>query len=91
MLENFNAPASVSTVHILTSGELIFSREDYERVKERFAWVDQQFILAEILRLRRLTDNGKQSVIAIYEDGKRIKPFMNLEHDFHPVDFVLSV
>jgi hypothetical protein len=73
---------------VLLSGELIYSREDYEKVKDRFSWVDQHFILSEVLRLRRLTDTGKQSVIAIYENGRHIKPFMNLQYDFHPNDLV---
>ena len=90
MSENYNVPASVRTVHVLLSGELIYSREDYEKVKERFSWVDQHFILSEVLRLRRLTDNGKQSVIAIYENGHLIKPFMNLQYDFHPNDLIQS-
>lgn len=89
MIEEYNVPASVRTVHVLASGELIYSREEYEKVKDRFTWVDQQFILSEILRLRRLTDNGKQTLIAVYEEGRLVKSFMNLGFDFHPTD-VLS-
>lgn len=90
MLENYNTPASVRTVHVLSSGKLIYSREEYEKVKERFSWVDQQFVLSEILRLRRLTDNGRQSIIAIYENEQIIKPFMNINYDFHPADLTLN-
>jgi hypothetical protein len=88
MIEDFNSPAIVRTVHILESGELVWSRADYEKVKERFAWVDQRFILSEILRLRSLTDNGRQTLIAIYETGRRIKQFMNIDHNFHLADLV---
>jgi len=84
MSENYNVPASVRTVHVLLTGELIYSREEYERVKERFSWVDQHFILSEVLRLRRLTDTGKQSVIAIYENGHLIKPFHEPAIRFSP-------
>lgn len=87
-IESNNVPpaASVRTVHILSNGDLIYSLEDYEKVKERFAWVDRSRIVAEILRLRRLTEVGKQSIIAVYEDGETIKAFLNLEDDFHPSD-----
>jgi hypothetical protein len=90
MLEDFNQAAVVRTVHILSTGALVWTREDYENIKDRFDWVDQRFILSEILRLRRLTDNGRQSIIAIYETGRIIKPFMNLDHDFHLSDLSLA-
>ena len=90
MLEEYHVPANVRTVHVLATGELIYSREDYEKVKEKFSWVDQQFILSEILRLRRLTDNGRQSIIAIYENEKKIKPFLNIDNEFHPTDLIMS-
>jgi hypothetical protein len=90
MIEDFNQAAIVRTVHILTTGELVWTREEYEKVKERFDWVDQRFILSEILRLRRLTDNGRQTIIAIYELGRTIKPFMNLDHNFHLSDLSLA-
>ncbi|MBC7948526.1 MAG: hypothetical protein H7Y42_11635 [Chitinophagaceae bacterium] len=88
MMEDHTVPASVRTVYVLDSGELIYSREDYEKIRERFAWVDQHFVLSELLRLRRLTDNGKQSLIAIYETGRVIKPFLNIDHNFHQADLV---
>lgn len=86
MIEDYSQAAVVRTVHILKSGELVWTREEYEKVKDRFDWVDQRFMLTEILRLRQLTDNGKQTLIAVYEEGQIIKSFMNTDHNFHLSD-----
>lgn len=86
MIEDFSVPAVVSTVHILSTGEMIWSREEYEKVKDRFTWVDRHYILSEVLRLRTLTDNGRKTIIAIYETGRQIRKFMNIDHNFHISD-----
>lgn len=91
MIEDFNQAAVVRTVHILNTGELVWTREEYEKVKHRFEWVDQRFMLSEILRLRNLTDNGKQTIIAVYETGRVIKSFMNTDHNFHLSDLSPAV
>ena len=74
---------SVRTVHILKSGELIFSLEDFKKVQERFSWVDKSVVVSEMLRLRALTDPGRYSFVAIYEEAQAIKPLLNLEPDFY--------
>ena len=75
--------ANVRTVHILKTGELIFSLEEYKKVQERFSWVDKAFVLSEIFRLRPLTDTDRYSFVVIYEDSKLIKPLLNLEPEFY--------
>lgn len=75
--------ASVRTVHILKTGELIFSLEDYKKVQDRFSWVDRSLVLSEIFRLRPLTDPGRYSFVAIYEEAQLIKPLLNLEPEFY--------
>ena len=75
--------ANVRTVHILKTGELIFSLEDFKKVQDRFSWVDKTFVLSEIFRLRPLTDANRFSFVAIYEETKRIKPLLNLEPEFY--------
>jgi hypothetical protein len=74
---------NVRTVHILKTGELIFSLEDFKKVQDRFSWVDRTFVLSEIFRLRPLTDAGRYSFVAIYEENKLIKPLLNLEPEFY--------
>ena len=74
---------SVRTVHILKTGELIFSLEDYQKVQHRFSWVDKALVLSEIFRLRPLTDPDRFSFVAIYEEAKTIKPLLNLEPEFY--------
>ncbi|HEV8283917.1 MAG TPA: hypothetical protein VGQ09_06390 [Chitinophagaceae bacterium] len=81
---------SVRTVHILKTGELIFSLEDYRKVQDRFSWVDRSFVLSEIFRLRPLTDAGRFSFVAIYEESKLIKPLLNLEPEFYLSQLQLS-
>jgi hypothetical protein len=77
----------VSTVHILESGEVISSVEDYMKVEDRFSWVDKSYIVSKILHLRKLTDEHKRSVIAIYEDGHKIREFVNVEKEFMPLAY----
>jgi hypothetical protein len=80
-------PGTVCTVHILNTGEIISNVEDYLKFERRFDWVDRKFIIEKILHLRQLTDEQKRSVIAIYEDGKQIKEFINVDHSFKPLAF----
>ena len=76
-------PGNVRTVHILKTGELIFSLEEYKKVQERFSWVDKATVLTEIFRLHHLTDSDKFSFVAIYEEAKTIKALLNLEPEFY--------
>ncbi len=79
--------ARVYTIHVLTTGEIISSLEDYLKVKERFAWVDQSQIISSIFRLRRLTESPRKSVIVIYEENRAIKEYVNVEENFKPLIF----
>jgi hypothetical protein len=79
--------ARVYTVHILKTGEIITALEDYLKVKERFAWVDQTYIISTIFRLRRLTESPKKSIIVIHEEGQIIKEYVNVEENFKPLVF----
>ena len=79
--------ARVYTVHVLKTGEIITSLEDYLKVQDKFTWVDQSHIISAIFRLRRLTDSPKKSVIVIYEEGKLIKEYVNVEENFKPLVF----
>lgn len=80
-------PGQVSTLHILQSGEIVSSVEDYMKVQERFLWVDKTYIISKILQLRKLTEHRKKSVIAIYEEGKKIREFINVDEAFSPLAF----
>ncbi|MBC7947793.1 MAG: hypothetical protein H7Y42_07935 [Chitinophagaceae bacterium] len=79
--------AKVSTVHILKTGEMISSLDDYMKVQDRFDWVDQSQIIAAIFRLRRLTESPKKSVIAIYEETHAVKEYVNVDETFKPLVF----
>ena len=78
---------TVNTIHILKSGEIVSSLAEYEKVEQRFSWVNKRYILLKLLHLRNLTDNNKKSVIAIYEDGQHIKEFINVDPAFRPLAF----
>ena len=88
-IPNFTQPGLgvVSTMHILNSGEIISSLAEYQKVEERFSWVDRSFIVSKILHLKRLTDDTKRSIIVIYEEGRIIKEYVNVEHSFRPLAF----
>ena len=78
--------SNVQTVYILETGEQLVSRPEFEQMKERFDWVDKKVLL----HLRTLTNPGCRSIIAVYEDGKTIKTFLNLSADFHPNDLAVQ-
>ncbi|HLY69237.1 MAG TPA: hypothetical protein VKR53_05880 [Puia sp.] len=80
-------PGAVFTVHILNTGEIISNVEEYMKFEDRFEWVDRKFIIEKMLHLRQLTDEEKRSVIVIYEDGQKIREFVNVEHSFKPLAF----
>ena len=82
--------SSVQTVYILETGEQLMSRSAFEQMKDRFEWVDKKVLLTEMLHLRTLTNPGCRSIIAVYEDGKTIKTFLNLSSDFHPNDLAVQ-
>jgi hypothetical protein len=84
---NAHQPGSVFTIHILNTGEIISNVEDYLKFEDRFEWVDRKYIIEKMLHLRQLTDEQKRSVIAIYEDGRQIKEFVNVEPSFKPLAF----
>ena len=77
----------VSTVHVLKTGEVISSVQDYMKVEDRFSWVDRTFIVSKILALQKRTDDRKRSFIVIYEDGNVIREFVNVDQTFKPLTF----
>ena len=77
----------VSTIHVLNTGEIISSVQDYMKVEDRFSWVDRTFIVSKILDLQKKTDDRKRSFIVIYEDGNAIREFVNVDQGFKPLNF----
>jgi hypothetical protein len=77
----------VSTIHVLKSGEIISSVQDYMKVEDRFAWVDRTYIIAKILDLQKKTDDRRRSYIVIYEDGNLIREYVNVDQTFKPLSF----
>lgn len=77
----------VSTMHVLTTGEIIDTREGFEKVQERFAWADRSQVIRRILQLRTMTEGQKKSIIVFYEDGHMIREFINVEKGFRPLNF----
>ena len=82
--------SNVQTVYILASGEQLLSRSEFELMKDRFEWVDKKVLLTEMLHVRTLTNAGCRSIIAVYEEGKTIKTFLNLSADFHHSDLMVQ-
>jgi len=77
----------VSTIHVLNTGEIISSVQDYMKVEDRFSWVDRTFIITKILELQKRTDDRKRSFIVIYEDGNLIREFVNVDQGFKPLGY----
>lgn len=79
--------AKVNTIHILKDGEVITSLQAYESVKHRFDWVDQAYVISEMVRLQGLTESPKKSLIVIYEDAQVVKEYVNVDESFQPLAF----
>ncbi|MBS1949174.1 MAG: hypothetical protein JST47_15545 [Bacteroidetes bacterium] len=81
------ALGTVSTVHVLKSGKVIMGLQEYLKVENHFSWVDKKSIVEKILKLRSLTDESKNSLIVLYEDGHHIREFINVDHLFTPLAY----
>lgn len=77
----------VSTIHVLKSGEILYSVQDYMKFEDRFSWVDKTYIVSKILELRKKTDDSKRSFLVIYEEGNIIREFVNVDQFFKPLAF----
>ena len=77
----------VSTIHVLKTGEIISSVQDYMKVEDRFSWVDRTFIVSKILDLQKKTDDRRRSFIVIYEEGNLIREYVNVDYSFKPLSF----
>ena len=82
-----SAFGTVNTIHVLKSGEIVYGVKQYLEVEGHFSWVDRKSIIEKILRLRRLTDEKKNSVIVLYEDGHHIREFINVDYSFRPLAY----
>ena len=78
----------VSTIHVLSDGEIIYTVQDFMKIENRFAWVDKKSLVEKILELRRKTDDRKRSYIVIYEEGNMIREFVNVDQSFRPLPFI---
>lgn len=82
--------ASVQTIYILCSGEQVSDRSAFEAVKDRFEWLDKKSLLSEMLHVRSVTNPAAKSIIAIFEESKTIKTFLNIAPDFHMNDLQVT-
>lgn len=78
---------TVDVVRILNTGQMIRSLDEYRDVEDRFRWENRAEVLKQLLNLKARTDQTKRSVIAIYEEGKRIREFANVEKGFEPLAY----
>ncbi len=77
----------VSTVHVLVSGEIIYSFQDFLKIESRFSWVDRKYLIGKILELQKKTDDRRRSFLVIYEDGNQIREYVNMDHSFQPLSY----
>ncbi|HVY76305.1 MAG TPA: hypothetical protein VG890_15860 [Puia sp.] len=77
----------VSTIHVLNNGEIIYSVQDFLKIENRFSWVDKKSLVKKILELQKKTDDRKRSYIVIYEEGNKIREFLNVDQTFRPLPF----
>jgi hypothetical protein len=77
----------VSTVHVLKSGEIIYSLQDFLKIESRFSWVDKRYLVGKILELQKRTDDRRRSFLVIYEDGNQIREYVNMDQTFQPLPY----
>lgn len=77
----------VTTVHVLEDGEIIYSLQDFLKIENRFSWVDKKLLVTKILELQKKTDDRRRSFLVIYEDGKQIREYLNMDQTFQPLPF----
>lgn len=77
----------VSTIHVLRTGEIIYSVQDFMKIEDRFSWVDKKSLVRKILDLQKKTDDRKRTYIVIYEEGNMIREFVNVDQTFRPLPF----
>jgi len=77
----------VSTVHVLKSGEIIYSLQDFMKIENRFSWVDKKYLVTKILELQKKTDDRRRSFLVIYEDGNQIREYINMDQTFQPLPY----
>ncbi len=77
----------VSTVHVLTGGEIIYSLQDFLKIESRFSWVDKKYLVTKILELQKKTDDRRRSFLVIYEDGNQIREYVNMDQTFQPLPY----
>ncbi len=81
----------VSTIHVLSGGEIIYSVHDFMKIENRFSWVDKRLLVTKILELQKKTDDRKRSYIVIYEDGNMIREFLNVDARIPPASLFLAL
>jgi hypothetical protein len=77
----------VSTVHVLKSGEMIYSLQDFLKIETRFSWVDKKFLINKILELQKKTDDRRRSFLVFYEEGNQVREYVNMDHSFTPLPY----
>ena len=77
----------VSTIHVLSSGEIIYSVQDFLKIESRFSWVDKRLLVSKILELQKKTDDRKSSYIVLYEEGNLMREFLNVDQNFRPLPY----
>jgi hypothetical protein len=77
----------VSTVHVLKGGEMIYSLQEFQKIENRFSWVDKKYLIGKILELQRKTDDRRRSFLVIYEEGNRIREYVNMDYSFQPLPY----
>ncbi len=77
----------VSTIHVLNTGEILCSNQEYREFEDRFIWVDRKTLVSRILALQKLTDDHKISYLVLYEEGNRMREYVNMEQGFRPLPY----
>jgi len=83
----FSEKGFVSTVHVLKTGEIIYSLQDFLKIESRFSWVDKKYLVTKILELQKKTDDRRRSFLVIYEDGNQIREYINMDQTFQPLPY----
>ena len=77
----------IQTFHVLESGKIISSLHEFLPVEDKFKWVDRKDMIMRVIAMRNKTSPGGRSALVYYEEGKKVREYLNVLEGFRPLGY----
>jgi len=77
----------IHTFHVLKYGKIISSLVEFLPVQEKFQWINKKEMIKRVIALRSRTEPGGRSALVYYEDGRKVKEYLNVLEGFRPLGY----